>query len=412
MKRKLILIWLVIMMLALSACSGTDTKETGTTEPKTVETSKDTKPAENTAGTKEEDTAAADMKSEEDKTADETAKETEPSVETMGPEAFDKLLMELPVSIVKTKYTVQDEKYKSLYPDLLQAVLQNNTDEDIKSAVIAFVAWDKNGLPVKITGYLSFGGGSYVNEVQYGDINLAAGSTYGDESGLQLDDSTKDIDTFKAVVVSYETFEGSTWENPYYDAFCKLYGEKKLNPEATIEVKVEKTENNSSNNTAKSGDKKKEKQDDKNLPSEKELSGLLKAEPVFIKSTKYIVQDEKYKTLYPDMLQAVIQNNTKEDIKSAMVAFAAWDKNGLPVKIKGHLSFDDGVYIAEVDYSDINLAAGGTYGKDSGFQLDENLEIETFKAIVVSYETYDGTEWENPHYKNFCSLYEGKKQKK
>lgn len=410
MKRKLILIWLVIMMLVLSACSGTDTKETGTTEPKTVETSKDAKPADNTAGTTEEDTA--DVKSEEDKTAEGSAKETEPSVETMGQEAFDKLLMELPVSIVKTKYTVQDEKYKSLYPDLLQAVLQNNTDEDIKSAVIAFVAWDKNGLPVKITGYLSFGGGSYVNEVQYGDINLAAGSTYGDESGLQLDDSTKDIDTFKAVVVSYETFEGNTWENPYYDAFCKLYGEKKLNPEATIEVKVVKTENNSSNNTAKSEDKKKEKQDDKDLPSEKEFSDLLKAEPVFIKSTKYIVQDEKYKTLYPDMLQAVIQNNTKEDIKSAMVAFAAWDKNGLPVKIKGHLSFDDGVYIAEVDYSDINLAAGGTYGKDSGLQLDENLEIETFKAIVVSYETYDGTEWENPYYKNFCSLYEGKKQKK
>ena len=55
------------------------------------------------------------------------------------------------------------------------------------------------------------------------------------------------------------------------------------------------------------------------------------------------------------------------------------------------------------------MAAGGTYGKDSGFQLDENLEIATFKAMVVSYETYDGTEWENPQYKNFCSLYEGKK---
>lgn len=412
MKRKLILIWLVIMMLALGACSGTDTKETGTPKSETVETSKDAETAENTNSTAEEETAAADAQTEENTVAaEETAKETEPSVETLGPEAFDKLLMELPVSIIKTKYTVQDEKYKSLYPDLLQAVLQNNTDEDIKSAVVAFVAWDKNGLPVKITGYLSFGGGSYVKEVEYGDINLAAGSTYGDEGGLQLDDSTEDIDTFKAVVASYETFEGSTWENPYYDAFCKLYGEKKLNPEATVEVKVEKTENNSSN-TAKSGDKNKEKQDDKDLPSEKELADLLKAEPVFIKSTKYIVQDENYKTLYPDMLQAVIQNNTKEDIKSAMVAFAAWDKNGLPVKIKGHLSFVDGVYIAEVDYSDINLAAGGTYGKDSGFQLDENLEIETFKAIVVSYETYDGTEWENPHYKNFCSLYEGKKQKK
>lgn len=412
MKRKLILIWLVIMMLALGACSGTDTKETGTPEAKTVETSKDAKTAENTVSTAEEDTAAADAQTKEDTAEEETAKETEPSIENLGPEAFDKLLMELPVSIIKSKYIVQDEKYKSLYPDLLQAVLQNNTDEDIKSAVVAFAAWDKKGLPIKITGYLSFNGGSYIKEVQYDDINLAAGGTYGDESGLQLDDSTKNIDTFKAVVVSYETFEGSDWENPYYDAFCTLYGEKKLNPDATVEVKVEKMENNSSKNTAKTEDKKKEKQDDKDLPSEKELTKLLKAEQVFIKSTKYIVQNENYKTLYPDMLQAVIQNSTKEDIKSAVIAFAAWDKNGLPVKIKGHLSFTDGVYIPEVDYSDINLAAGDTYGNDSGYQLDENLGIETFKAIVVSYETYDGTEWENPHYKNFCSLYEGIKQKK
>ena len=237
MKRKLILVWLVIMMLALGACSGKDTKETGTPESETVETSKDVKTAENTVSTAEEDTATADAQTVENTAVEETSKENETSVETLGPEAFDKLLMELPVTIIKTKYTVQDEKYKSLYPDLLQAVLQNNTDEDIKSAVVAFVAWDKNGLPIKITGYLSFGGGSYVKEVQYGDINLAAGSTYGDESGLQLDDTTKDIDTFKAVVASYETFEGSTWENPYYDAFCNLYGEKKLNPEATVEVK-------------------------------------------------------------------------------------------------------------------------------------------------------------------------------
>ena len=42
----------------------------------------------------------------------------------------------------------------------------------------------------------------------------------------------------------------------------------------------------------------------------------------------------------------------------------------------------------------------------------ENLEkcnIATFKAIVVSYETFEGKTWNNPYYEDFCSLYEGKK---
>ena len=36
------------------------------------------------------------------------------------------------------------------------------------------------------------------------------------------------VDTFKAVVVSYTTFEEKTWENPDYKAFCDLYGGKRL----------------------------------------------------------------------------------------------------------------------------------------------------------------------------------------
>ena len=75
------------------------------------------------------------------------------------------------------------------------------------------------------------------------------------------------------------------------------------------------------------------------------------------------------------------------------------------------MSFSEGSYIKEVSYDDINLTAGGTYGEDSGLQLDENEGIATFKVIVVSYETFEGTTWENPHYDTFCSLYEGKKMK-
>ena len=65
---------------------------------------------------------------------------------------FEKLLMEQPLAVISTQYIVQDEQYKFLYPDMLQAVLKNNTTEDIKDAVVAFVAWDENNLPMKIEG--------------------------------------------------------------------------------------------------------------------------------------------------------------------------------------------------------------------------------------------------------------------
>lgn len=41
--------------------------------------------------------------------------------------------------------------------------------------------------------------------------------------------------------------------------------------------------------------------------------------------------------------------------------------------------------------------------------MGDNCEIKSFKAIVVSYETFDGDTWDNPYYEDFCSLYEGKK---
>lgn len=130
--------------------------------------------------------------------------------------------------VTSTKYVVQDENHKILYPDLLQAVVKNNTKYEIKNAVVAFVAWDKNNLPVKIVGQHDFSGGSYVREVNYSDVNLVPGASYGSESGLGLDDECTNVAKFKAIAVSYETFDGDKWENPYYADWCELYEGKKL----------------------------------------------------------------------------------------------------------------------------------------------------------------------------------------
>lgn len=318
----------------------------------------------------------------------------------MGIEEFEALLASQPLFVSGTKYIVQDDTYKTLYPDLLSAVIYNATDADIKNVVIAFAAWDQNNLPVKIKGRMDFSDGAYIKKVNYADINLVPGTSYGEHSGLALDDGCK-IASFKAIVVSFETFQGDTWENPYFENFCALYEGVKYTDDLTVPVKI--VDSGFEHGEDKSGEE--------TGPSTEaeELERKLQLQPVSIINTNYLVQDEMYKTLYPDLLQAVLINNSSEDIKSAVVAFAAWDKNGLPVKIKGQMDFGDGSYIKKVSYADINLIPGATYGEDSGLALDDGLGITTFKAIVVSYETFDGKTWENPCFGAFCALYEGKK---
>ena len=142
----------------------------------------------------------------------------------------------------------------------------------------------------------------------------------------------------------------------------------------------------------------------------KKLDELLKKQPVFISSTKYVVQDKYYKNLYPDMLQAIITNKSKDDIKTAYVAFVAWDKNNLPVKIKGDMDFSEGEYIQKVRYANINLVRGKSFGKNKGLGLDTGLGIKKFKAVVAGYDDFDGNTWVNPYYTAWEQMYGGGKR--
>ncbi|MCD4713394.1 MAG: DUF5780 domain-containing protein [Clostridiales bacterium] len=95
------------------------------------------------------------------------------------------------------------------------------------------------------------------------------------------------------------------------------------------------------------------------------------------------------------------------DIENGVVAFVAWDDNKLPMKIKGRINFTEGAYVKLVNYNDINLVPGKTYGHDSGFELEENHIIKTFKAIVVSYKSFNGVIWDNLLFEDWKSVYEG-----
>ena len=288
---------------------------------------------------------------------EDTAAIQEPVVQTMEISEFESLLAQQPLAVTGTHYVVQDETYKALYPDMLQSILQNHAGADIKNAVVDFSAWDENDLPVNIQGKFDFSDGAYIKEVAYDGINLVNGGAYGEESGFSLAENLG-IQRFKAIAVSFETFEGETWDNPYFQDFCTLYEGQKFSDELTVEVElVDNTfvpaappENAPAGQAAETA------------PTPEALADNLAAQPVTVTQVSYVVQDETYKALYPDFLQAILQNNSGQDIKSAVVAFAAWDENDLPVKIQGQFDFSGGSYIKKVDYADINLAAGGTFG--------------------------------------------------
>lgn len=160
-------------------------------------------------------------------TPEQTLTVTEEKSASMSAEELEQELRNQPLYVTKTAYTVQSESLKFTYPDMLQAIIYNNSTTDIKDVVIAFVAWDSNGLPLKIKDALDFTDGAYVQKITFPAINLTPKATFGEKHGYEIEENTN-IKTIKAIVVSCETFSDGSWENPLYDRWVELYGGKKL----------------------------------------------------------------------------------------------------------------------------------------------------------------------------------------
>lgn len=149
---------------------------------------------------------------------------------------------------------------------------------------------------------------------------------------------------------------------------------------------------------------------EKSISAASQLEKDLKKQDLYAYDAKYVVQDEKYKSLYPDMLQAMIKNNTNKDIRDVQFGFVAWDKNGLPIKLKGNIDFGKS-YMRGVSGDAVNIPAKSKFGEKHGFSIDKDLEVDTFKPIVVSYTDFKGNKWHNPKFDEFIKVYEGKRLK-
>jgi FtsZ-binding cell division protein ZapB len=151
-----------------------------------------------------------------------------PEVKNLSGSDLEAKLAEQPVYVISTDYLIQSDEYKSLYPDMLNAVIKNNSGTEVKNVVISFAAWDENYLPVKINGQYDFDGGKYINECDLGDVNMVDGSTFGEDMGMSLSEDCDNIKIVKAIVREYTDFDEKKWKNPYYDAWTSAYENKKL----------------------------------------------------------------------------------------------------------------------------------------------------------------------------------------
>lgn len=138
---------------------------------------------------------------------------------------MEEVLLQQPCYVEKIDY--MDGDY-GIGADV-SVIVKNNSGTDIKDVFYAMAGWDGNNLPMILYTYKPEDGTGYVVETHFGDANIVDGGTYGEGLLFGIKEQTASrLETFKAVVVKYEDFEGNTWENPYYSDWIEMYKEKKL----------------------------------------------------------------------------------------------------------------------------------------------------------------------------------------
>lgn len=310
---------------------------------------------------------------------------------------FDELLNSQPAVIVDSQllYQTGNNGNKRFYPDLLICTVQNRTDKVITELQVAFVAWDNDGNPAKIKSAEDKKGYD-IKLLKYSDISVESGRYYGKGMGIELEPS-HNISRFKAIVARFETEDGQTWENPYYDDFMNSFASQNYSDSMMLNIETKKD----NFKVLSENELKKTVLDAEAV--EEELAKL----PVQVLSANYVVTGENKDTA-PDSLKAIFKNIGDIEIKKVMMCFFGFDQNGKAVRIReaGDNSFD-GNYAVFAEYTTDGFVKDSTAGENDAYQVNEACGIKYVKAVIKSYTDVDGKVYENPYFADYCLIYEG-----
>ena len=142
-----------------------------------------------------------------------------------------------------------------------------------------------------------------------------------------------------------------------------------------------------------------------------EFDLAIQEHPLFVVRTNYV--DSEYFWHNDAMLQAILFNNSDKPIREALIGFVAWDRNMLPIKITQSPSSTTSSYFTRINYTTINLMPGEYFtgyanNVFSGMRIDGNLDVSFSRAIVISFEDFEGNIWNNPLLLDFRNLFEGR----
>src|SRR5699024_6829755 len=191
-------------------------------------------PAEDTvsAETSEDDESTEKIEETSEEISEKDEEDNLPTVEsddeTVDAVQLEQKLLDQDVVVENIQYLIQNTEHKALYPDMLSTIIKNNSDTDIKNITYGYVAWDDNGLPIRIQGDWDFSGGSYLYTGTGESVNIAPGETHGRNYGLELTEEMDKIHSIKSIIVEYQGFNGEKFENPLLDEFSKIYEGKRL----------------------------------------------------------------------------------------------------------------------------------------------------------------------------------------
>lgn len=104
----------------------------------------------------------------------------------------------------------------------VRVIVKNNTNKVVKDFIVGVLAYDENNYPLNISSndFLFLGQGKAVN--------IQPSQTYGNDQYFSIYYNEEKMKNVIACVKSVEYYDGSKWENPYYEYWLEEYKGKPL----------------------------------------------------------------------------------------------------------------------------------------------------------------------------------------